>query len=70
MGLILDALPVFERLHRDHPREPAYLYGLAAARWKKGEIVETTRLMNNYVALQHETLGLLPLGGCCFARND
>ena len=29
MDLFLDAQPVFERLHRDHPREPAYLYALA-----------------------------------------
>jgi tetratricopeptide (TPR) repeat protein len=52
MGLVLDALPVFERLHGDYPREAAYLYGLAAAHWTKGEVAETTRLMNNYVALQ------------------
>lgn len=52
LGLVLDALPVFERLYKDHSREPAYLYGLAAARWTKGEVAETTRLMNSYVALQ------------------
>ncbi len=45
-------LPVFEQLHRDYPREPAYLYGLAAAHWRKGETAETTRLMNQYVTLQ------------------
>jgi hypothetical protein len=44
MGLVLDALPVFEQLHRTYPREPAYLYALAAAHWKKGEVGETTRL--------------------------
>src|SRR6185503_898105 len=52
MDLVLDALPVFEQLHRDHPREPAYLYGLAAANWRKGNTAETTRLLNPYVNLQ------------------
>jgi len=52
MDLVLDALPVFEQLHRDYPREPAYLYGLAATHWKKGETAETTRLLNEYVTLQ------------------
>jgi len=52
MDLVLDALPAFEQLHRDHPREPAYLYGLAAANWKKGNTDETTRLMNQYVTLR------------------
>jgi Flp pilus assembly protein TadD len=52
MDLLLDALPVFEQLHRNYPREPAYLYGLAAVRWKKGEVVEAVRLMRHYVELQ------------------
>lgn len=40
MGLVLDALPVFEKLHRTYPREPAYLYALAAVDWKKGKLVK------------------------------
>ena len=52
MDLVLDALPVFQKLHRDHPKEVSYLYALAAAHLRKGETVETARLMNNYVALQ------------------
>src|SRR4029079_17086440 len=52
MGLVLDALPVFQQLHREHPRETAYLYGLAAAHWTKGEVAETTRLMNQYVTVE------------------
>jgi Flp pilus assembly protein TadD len=52
MNLVLDALPVFEQLHRDHPREPAYLYGLAAAHWTKGDVAETTGLLNTYLALE------------------
>jgi Flp pilus assembly protein TadD len=52
MDLVLDALPVFEQLHRDYPREAAYLYGLAATHWRKGETAETTRLLNEYVKLQ------------------
>ena len=52
MDLVLDALPVFEQLHRDYPREPAYLYGLAAANWRKGNTAETTRLLNQYVILR------------------
>jgi len=42
MDLVLDAVSVFEQLHREHPREPSYLYALAAAHWTKGEVVETT----------------------------
>ncbi len=70
MDLILDALPVFEQLHRDYPREPAYLYGLAAARWKKGEIVKTTRLMNNYVTLQPRDAAGFYLLGAALLRQE
>jgi tetratricopeptide (TPR) repeat protein len=70
MGLVLDALPVFERLHRDHPREPAYLYALAAAQWTKGELVETTRLLNNYVALEpRDPAGFYLLGAALLRQQ-
>ena len=70
MDLFLDALPVFERLHRDHPREPAYLYGLAAVRWRKGETVETARLMNSYITLQPRDASGYYLLGAALLRQD
>ena len=70
MDLLLDALPAFERLHRDYPREPAYLYALAAVHWRKGETVETTRLMNNYVALQPRDPSGFYLLGAALLRQD
>ena len=70
MGLVLDALPVFERLHRDYAREPAYLYGLAAAHWTKGEVAETTRLMNSYVTLQPRDASGWYLLGAALLRQE
>jgi tetratricopeptide (TPR) repeat protein len=70
MDLVLDALPVFERLHRDYPREPAYLYGLAAAHWTKGEVAETTRLMNDYVVLQPRNASGWYLLGAALLRQE
>jgi len=70
MHLLLDALPVFEQLHRDHPREPAYLYALAAVRWRKGETVETTRLMKIYVALQPRDASGFYLLGAALLQQD
>ena len=52
MGLILDALPAFQKLHELHPREPAYVYALAAARLKKGELSEAEKLSRRYVELR------------------
>src|SRR6185503_14713120 len=70
MGLVLDALPVFERLNRDYPREPAYLYGLAAAHWTKGEVAETIRLLNDYVALQPRNASGWYLLGAALLRQE
>lgn len=70
LGLILDALPVFERLHRDYPREPAYLYALAAAYWTKGDVAQTTGLMNNYVALQPRAPSGWYLLGAALLRQE
>ena len=70
MGLVLDALPVFERLHRDYPRELAYLYGLAAAYWTRGEVVETARLMNTYVALDPRSPSGWYLLGAALLRQE
>ena len=70
MGLVLDALPVFEQLHRDYPREAAYLYALAAAHWKKGEVGETTRLMNNYLLLQPRSSSGWYLLGASLLRQE
>ena len=70
LGLVLDALPVFERLQRDYPREPAYLYGLAAAHWTKGEVAETTRLMNNFVALRPRDASGWYLLGAALLRQE
>ncbi|PYS70208.1 MAG: hypothetical protein DMF69_14330, partial [Acidobacteria bacterium] len=70
MGLVLDALPVFERLHRDYPRELAYLYGLAAAYWTRGEVVETARLMNTYVALDPDSPSGWYLLGAALLRQE
>jgi tetratricopeptide (TPR) repeat protein len=50
MDLYLDALPVFELLHRQLPREPAYTYALAAARLRNGEKVEAIDLLKSYLA--------------------
>jgi len=70
MGLVLDALPVFEQLHRDYPRELAYLYGLAAANWTKGEIAETARLMNTYVAMDPGSASAWYLLGAALLRQE
>jgi len=70
MDLVLDALPVFERLHREYPREPAYLYALAAAHWTKGNVVEATRLLNEYVAVQPRDPSGLYLLGAALLRQD
>ena len=70
MDLFLDALPVFQQLHREYPREPAYLYALAVAHWKKGEPVETTRLMNSYVARQPRDPAGHYLLGAALLRQD
>ena len=70
MDLLLDALPVFEQLHRDYPLQPAYLYALAAVRWKKGETVETARLMKSYVAMQPRDPAGFYLLGAALLRQD
>ena len=70
MGLVLDALPVFERLHRDYAREPAYLYGLAASHWTKGNVAETIRLLNTYVVLQPRDASGWYLFGAALLRQE
>jgi Flp pilus assembly protein TadD len=70
LKLVLDALPIFERLHRDYPREAAYVYGLAAAHWTKGEVGETTRLMSNYVQLQPRSPSGWYLLGASLLRQE
>ena len=70
MGLVLDALPVFEQLHREHPGELAYLYGLAAAHWTKGDVAETTRLLNTYVAIEANTPAVWYLLGAALLRQE
>jgi tetratricopeptide (TPR) repeat protein len=70
MDLFLDALPVFDRLHRAHQREPAYLYALAAVRWRLGETVETARLMNSYIALQPSDPAGFYLLGAALLQQD
>jgi len=70
MDLVLDALPVFERLHREYPREPAYLYALAAAHWTRGNVIDTTRLMKEYVALQPRDPSGFYLLGAALLRQD
>ena len=70
MDLPLDALPVFEQLHRDYANEPAYLYALAAVRWKKGETVETTRLMKRYVASRPRDAAGFYLLGAALLQQD
>lgn len=70
MDLLLDALPVFEQLHRNYPREPAYLYALAATRWRKGETVETVRLMKSYVAMQPRDASGFYLLGAALLRQE
>jgi tetratricopeptide (TPR) repeat protein len=70
MDLLLDALPVFEQLHHHYPREPAYLYALAAVRWRKGETVETIRLMKSYVALQPRDASGFYLLGAALLRQE
>lgn len=70
MDLLLDALPAFEQLHRAYPHQPAYLYALAAVRWRKGETVETARLMRSYVALQPRDASGFYLLGAALLRLD
>ena len=70
MDLLLDALPAFEQLHRDYPLQPAYLYALAAVRWRKGETVETARLMKSYVAMQPRDPAGFYLLGAALLRQD
>jgi Flp pilus assembly protein TadD len=70
MDLFLDALPVFEQLHRDRPREPAYLYALAAVRWRKSETGETARLMNSYIALKPSDPAGFYLLGAALLQQD
>ncbi len=70
MDLLLDALPVFEELHRDYPNEPAYLYALAAVRWKKGENLETARLMKRYVASRPRDAAGFYLLGAALLQQD
>jgi tetratricopeptide (TPR) repeat protein len=70
MDLLLDALPVFEQLHRSYPRQPAYLYALAAVRWRKGETVETARLMKSYVVSQPRDPSGFYLLGAALLRQD
>ncbi|HZI86945.1 MAG TPA: tetratricopeptide repeat protein [Pyrinomonadaceae bacterium] len=70
MELLLDALPVFEQLHNAYPRKPNYLYALAAVRWRKGETVETARLMKSYVLLQpQDPLGFYLLGAALLRQD-
>lgn len=70
MDLLLDALPAFEKLHRAYPRQPAYLYALAAVRWRKGETIETARLMKIYVDLQPRDAAGFYLLGAALLRQD
>ena len=70
MDLLLDALPVFEKLHQAYPHQPAYLYALAAVRWRKGETVETARLMKIYVDLQPRDAAGFYLLGAALLRQD
>jgi tetratricopeptide (TPR) repeat protein len=70
MDLLLDALPVFEQLHRADPNQPAYLYALAAVRWRKGETVETARLMKIYVDAQPRDAAGFYLLGAALLRQD
>ena len=70
MDLLLDALPVFEQLHRTYPRQSTYLYALAAVRWRKGDTVETARLMRSYVELQPRDPAGFYLLGAALLRQD
>ncbi len=70
MDLLLDALPTFERLHQTYPRQAAYLYALAATRWKKGETVETARLMRSYIALKPQDPSGFYLLGAALLRQE
>src|SRR6185295_18993801 len=54
----------------DYPREPAYLYGLAATRWRKGDTAETTRLMNQFVTLQPQHPSGWYLLGAALLRQE
>ena len=70
MDLLLDALPAFEQLHRAYPGQPAYLYALAAVRWRKGETIETARLMRSYVVLQPQDASGFYLLGAALLRQE
>jgi tetratricopeptide (TPR) repeat protein len=49
MDLVLDAIPAFEKLHEAYPQEPAYMYALAMARFRRGDAKEAERLVKSYV---------------------
>src|SRR5678815_1206877 len=46
------------------------LYGLAAAHWTKGEVAETTRLMNDYIAIQPSNASGWYLLGAALLRQE
>ncbi|HEU4388457.1 MAG TPA: tetratricopeptide repeat protein [Blastocatellia bacterium] len=52
MDLLVDALEAFEGLRRLNPREPAYVYALAATELRKGDEAEAARLMKMYVEVR------------------
>ena len=70
LDLLLDALPAFEQLHRSYPEQPTYLYALAAVRWRKGETVETARLMRSYVILRPRDASGFYLLGAALLRQE
>ena len=71
MDLLIDALPVFEQLHKDYPGQAAYLYGLAAVRLRKGDRADAARLMKEYVvARPKDASGLYLLGAALHSLNQ
>lgn len=51
LNLLEDAIPVFEKLHTEHPRALRYLFALAVARFHKGETVPAQQLLARYTTL-------------------
>jgi tetratricopeptide (TPR) repeat protein len=71
LDLLLDAIPVFDELHRADPREPAYHYALAAARLRNGERAEAASLMKSYAAARPEdAAGYYLLGAALHSLNQ
>ena len=52
MNLILDVLPVAERLYKENPGEPAYIHLLAVTKFRRDQKDEAEQLLRRYIQLR------------------